>query len=59
MSVLAFVASMAAMYDGEFDADVVIGWQNRLAVVAFAVWIITIGRSAEHLSAPAGEAEVR
>ena len=47
LSVLAFVASMAVMYDGEFDADVVIGWQNRLAVVAFAVWVVTIGRCAE------------
>jgi hypothetical protein len=47
LSVLAFVASMAVMYDGEFDADVVIGWQNRLAVVAFAVWVVTIGRRAE------------
>jgi hypothetical protein len=57
LSVLGFVGSMAALYDGEFDADVVIGWQNRLAVVAFAVWVITIGRCAERRSAPAGEAD--
>ena len=50
-SVLAFVASTAVMYDGEFDADVLIGWPNRLAVVAFAVWVITVGRCAERRAA--------
>jgi Protein of unknown function (DUF998) len=35
-----FVLAMATQFRGSFGPDVVIGWQNRLLIVAYTAWVI-------------------
>jgi hypothetical protein len=45
---LVFALSMVVMFpdDGEFGPDVLIGWPNRLMIVAYSGWLIVVARQA-------------
>jgi uncharacterized protein DUF998 len=53
ISLLIFILFMAVMLPqsgGEFGPDVLIGWPNRLFVVANSVWLMAVAWRAAHLS---------
>ena len=53
ISLLMFVLSLAVMLpqsNGEFGPDVLIGWPNRLFVVANSVWLMVVAWRAARLS---------
>lgn len=37
-----FILSMATQFRGTFGPDVLIGWQNRLLVLAYSVWAVAV-----------------
>jgi hypothetical protein len=45
---LAFALSMAVMFpeDGKFGPDALIGWPNRLMIVAYSGWLMVVARQA-------------
>jgi Protein of unknown function (DUF998) len=52
LALVAFVASFTSMgvmvsqSGGEFGPDVLIGWPNRLEILAYCVWLMTVTRQA-------------
>ncbi|HKH56268.1 MAG TPA: DUF998 domain-containing protein, partial [Propionibacteriaceae bacterium] len=53
ISLLVFVVSVALMLpqsNGEFGPDVLVGWPNRLFVVAMSAWLMAVAWRAAQLS---------
>jgi len=42
VSIVVFVATMAVMFKGTFNPTVLIGWPNRLLMVAQCAWMMTV-----------------
>jgi hypothetical protein len=61
LSILVFVVSMATMFKGTFGPDVLIGWQNRLLMLAYTGWVMVAAWHAAQLSreSPVGETKTR
>jgi hypothetical protein len=50
LSLLVFVVSMATMFKGTFGPDVLIGWQNRLLILAYTGWVMVAAWHTAQLS---------
>jgi hypothetical protein len=52
LSLVAFVVSfvslgvMVSRSGGEFGPDVLVGWANRIEIVAYSVWLMVVARQA-------------
>lgn len=42
LALLVFAGSLATMFRGTFGPHVVIGWQNRLLIIAYVVWVLVV-----------------
>lgn len=56
LSVVGFAVAMAVLFDGslgpeQYGPDTPIGWPNRLLILTYAVWLLTVARQARHLAA--------
>jgi len=57
ISLVVFIASVLiglSQSGGEFGPDVLLGWPNRLLVVAYCAWVITVARYAERMRSAMG-----